>query len=465
MSESVAPLPDDLALCHEIIRQQADTIGESRRRIQQLEHQVELLVRRQFGPRRESVDPDHLRLFSDAAADGVAEAIDPGPAEAECGKSRRPWRRRGRQILPDGLTRKRVEYELADEELPCPDCGHVRTKIGEEIGEQLEYVPSSLFVIQHARFRYACRACQEHVAIADKPPQPIDRGLPGPGLLAQTITSKYSDHLPLYRLEDIYARHGVVLSRATLCGWMARSAELLTPLYDLMVKRVLQSVTIHTDDTTVPVWDPTLPKTRTGRFWVYFGDLRNPYVVYDYTPRRTRDGPERFLRGFRGYLQADAFSGYDRMCAGPDVIEVACWAHVRRKFFESRTSAPVLAHAALARIRQLYKIESDAESFSAEDRRALRQRESIPRLIAFGDWLTEQGRHALPKSPIGQAIAYTRSNWAALCRYPEQGELSIDNNLAERMLRAQAIGRRIWTFLGSDRGGRTAAVLYSFTGT
>ena len=220
------------------------------------------------------------------------------------------------------------------------------------------------------------------------------------------------------------------LSRATLCGWMASCAELLTPLYDLMVKRVLLSIVIHTDDTTVPVLDPTLPKTRTGRFWVYIGDVRNPYVVYDYTPRRTRDGPERFLKGFRGYLQADAFSGYDRICAGPGVKEVACWAHVRRKFFESRTSAPVLAHAALARIRQLYKIESAAEEFSAEDRRALRQRDSVPLLTAFGEWLTEQGRLALPKSPIGQAIAYAQSNWAALCRYPEHGELSIDNVIA-----------------------------------
>src|SRR5512135_3582602 len=227
----------------------------------------------------------------------------------------------------------------------------------------------------------------------------------------------------VYRQEDILARQGVVLSRSTLCGWMAQAAELLAPLYDLMVQRVLWSTIIHTDDTPVPVWDPTLPKTRTGRFWAYVGDLRYPYVVYDYTPRRTRDGPEQFLKGFRGYLQADAFSGYDRMCAGPDVIEVACWAHVRRKFFESRTSAPVPAHAALARIRQLYAIEYAGETFAAEDRRALRQRESVPLLTAFGEWLTEQGRHVLPKSPIGQAIAYAQSNWAALLRYTEHGDL------------------------------------------
>jgi transposase len=257
----------------------------------------------------------------------------------------------------------------------------------------------------------------------------------------------------------------VELSRATLCGWMARCAELLTPLFHEMVKRVLLSLVIHTDDTTVPVWDPTLPHTRTGRFWVYVGDMRHPYVVYDYTPRRTRDGPEDFLKGYRGYLQADAFSGYDRICAGPGVIEVACWAHVRRKFYESRTSAPVQAHAALARIRQLYKIEHDVAELSAEDRRALRQRDALPLLNAFEEWLTEQGHKALPKSPIGQAIAYAQSNWAALLRYTEHGDLSIDNNLAERTLRAQAIGRRNWTFLGSDRGGRTAAVLYSLTGT
>jgi transposase len=465
MCKHASPLPDDLGLAHEIIRQQADTIQQSQRRIEQLEHQVELLLRRQYGPRRESVDPNQLRLFTEDIPEDVAEGSDEAPPESEQAKPKRRWRRKGRQTLPESLPRKRIEYELDAEELPCPDCGHTRTRIGEEISEQLEYIPSSLLVIQHVRCRYACRACQEHVALADKPPQPIDKGLPGPGLLAQTITGKYSDHLPLYRLEDIFARHGVVLSRATLCGWMARSAELLTPLYDLMVKRVLLSTVIHTDDTTVPVWDPTLPKTRTGRFWDYIGDVRNPYVVYDYTPRRTRDGPERFLKGYCGYLQADAFSGYDRMCAGPDVTEVACWAHVRRKFYEARTSAPVPAHAALARIRQLYRIETAAEGFSAEDRRALRQRQSVPLLTAFGEWLTEQGRLALPKSPIGQAIAYARSNWAALCRYPDHGELSIDNNLAERMLRAQAIGRRNWTFLGSDRGGRTAAVLYSFTGT
>jgi transposase len=465
MSDSDAPLPADLDLCHETIRQQAATIEEAQRRIEQLEHQIEQLLRHRYGPRRETVDPDQLRLFTDEEPEGLAEGAPEEPTKPEdTAPARRRWRRRGRQRLPEHLHRERIEYKLPPEELPCPDCGHLRVKIGEEVSEQLEYVPASMRVLQHVRFRYACRACQEHVVIADKPRQPIDKGLPGPGLLAQTITSKYSDHLPLYRLEDIFARHGVELSRATLCGWMGSCAALLTPLYDLMVNRVLPSAVIHTDDTTVPVLDLTLPQTRTGRFWVYIGDVRNPYVVYDYTPRRTRDGPEQFLKGFRGYLQADAFTGHDRLCAGSDVIEVACWAHVRRKFFESRTTAPVPAHAALARIRQLYKLEDAAAGLSADDRRVLRQRDALPLLNAFEEWLSEQGCKALPKSPIGQAIAYAQSNWAALLRYTEHGDLSIDNNLAEHMLRGQAIGRRNWTFLGSDRGGRTAAVLYSVTG-
>ena len=419
MCEHAAPLPDDLALCHEIIRQQADTIRESQRRIEQLEHQVELLLRRQYGPRRESVDPDQLRLFTDDAPEDVAEGTTEEPPESEDAKPKRQLAAQGAADAPRGPAPEADRVRAVRRGVALPGLrthAHQDRRGGQRAAGIRAVV--ALRDRQHARFRYACRACQEHVALADKPPQPIDKGLPGPGLLAQTITSKYCDHLPLYRLEDIFARHGVELSRATLCGWMASCAELLTPLYDLMVKRVLLSTVIHTDDTTVPVFDPTLPKTRTGRFWVYIGDVRNPYVVYDYTPRRTRDGPERFLKGFRGYLQADAFSGYDRICAGSGVKEVACWAHVRRKFFESRTSAPVLAHAALARIRQLYKIETAAEEFSAEDRRALRQRDSVPLLTAFGEWLTEQGRLALPKSPIGQAIAYAQSNWAALVSLP-----------------------------------------------
>ncbi|WP_197447157.1 IS66 family transposase [Tautonia plasticadhaerens] len=303
------------------------------------------------------------------------------------------------------------------------------------------------------------------LAVLEKPPQPIDKGLPGPGLLANVITGKYGDHPPLYRQEDILSRHGVTLSRATLCEWMARAAEVLRPLHDVMAGLARSSKVIWTDDTTVPVWDPTLPATRIGRFLVYVGDDWNPFRVYDFTPRRTRDGPERFLGSYQGYLQADAFSGYDRICTEPGVIKVACWAHVRRKFYECRTTAPVLAHEALARIRQLYRIEAECRALPAAKPREIRQRDAVPLLAAFEAWLDEQCRQMLPKSPLGKAIAYARNQWQGLQTYTRDGELSIDNNLAERTLRAQAIGRMNYLFVGSDRGGRTAAVLYSFVGS
>jgi transposase len=459
MSTDAFSLPDDTALCHELIRQQADTIRQSQRKIEQLEHYLKQLLRRQFGPRRERLDPDQLALF-DA---GIVEPVAEDTVETE--ESSKSQRRRGggRRPLPKELPRKRIEYQLPEAELPCPECGQRRQKIGEEVSEQLEFVPASLHVIQHVRFKYACRCCQEHVAVAGKPAQPIDRGLPGPGLLAHTITSKYSDHLPLYRLEDIFARHGMELSRSTMCSWMRQSADLLWPLYELMVSRVLASKIIWTDDTPVPVLDRTLPKTRQGRFWVYAGDDRHPYSVYDYTASRNRDGPEQFLKGFRGFLQADAFSGYDRLCSGPGVTEVACWAHARRKFYDARTTAPELAHEVLARIGQLYELERHAKELSSNERCALRQCESTRLLNCLGDLLLNQKPRVLPKSPLGQAISYALANWRALCRYVEDGDLSIDNNLSERALRAQAVGRKNWLFVGSDNGGRTAAVLFSMT--
>ncbi len=462
MKKPADHLPDDVTLLKQMVRDQAETIRQSQQRIEKLEHYLELILRRQYGPRRERIDPNQLQLFEDTPTAEESEDVPEEDAEDE-EPAERQRRHGGRRKLPAELPRQRIEYELSDDQLPCPHCAGPRQKIGEDISEQLEFIPSALHVIQHVRFKYACRTCQEQVAVAGKPAQPIEKGLPGPGLLAHTITSKYSDHLPLYRLEDIFARHGVELSRSTMCGWMARCAELLRPLYDLMVARVLQSKVIHTDDTPVSVLDPELPKTRTGRFWVYAGDNRHPYSVYDFTASRRRDGPELFLKGFRGYLQADAFAGYDRLCAGPAVDEVACWAHARRKFYESRTTSPEIAHQMLVTIRQLYAVERRAKEWTAHERQGLRQTESLPLLESLGAWLAEQSQRVLPKSPIGKAISYARSNWQALCRYTEDGDLAIDNNLSERTLRAQAIGRKNWLFVGSDNGGRTAAVLFSMT--
>jgi transposase len=367
MNEAEPTLPDEIPLCHELIRQQADSLEQAHRRIEQLEHAMDVLLRQKYGPRSERLDPNQLRLFAEEGDEPLPTA-EPDIEPESPAKPKRTWKRRGRQTLPEHLPRVPVVIDLPEDERACPGCGELRVHFGDEISEQLDYTPASLFVRQFIRRKYACRPCQEHVAIPPMTPQPIDKGLAGPGLLAHVITNKFAYHLPLYRQEQILAHHGVTISRATLCGWMAQAAELLGPLYLLMIRRVRGSRIIWTDDTTVPVWDPTLPKTRTGRFWVYLGDVLNPYCVYDFTPRRTRDGPERFLEGFAGYLQADAFSGYDRICAGSKVIRVACWAHARRKFYDARRTDPRPAHQALARIGQLYKIEDACKELSADER-------------------------------------------------------------------------------------------------
>jgi len=472
-----AALPEDPALLKQFALQLLAAWQKQERRIEQLEHQIDQLLRRYYGPRSERFDPDQLKLFAGEELDATPSAAaseEPPPSPATA-VPRPSVNGHGRRKLPANLARKRIEHTLTTDQLSCPCCGNQRTKFAEEISEQLEYEPASLFVVEHVRFKYACPACQEQVVVADKPPQPIDKGLPGPGLLAMVTVSKQGDHLPLYRQEEIFSRHGVDLPRSTLCGWLAECAALLQPLYRLMVARVLQSKVLHTDDTTVPVLDPSLPHTRQGRFWLYFGDRNHPYAVYDYTPNHKRDGPARFLVNYQGYLQADAFGGYDGIYAGSSgkIVEVACWAHARRKFYDAQRSAGAVAHEALARIGQLYSIERELtevcagawSELSGDERAerivAVRAERARPLLESFGQWLRERHAKALPKSPIGQAIAYALSNWTALGRYTEDGDLAIDNNLAERTLRPCAIGRKNWLFAGSDNGARTAAVLYT----
>ena len=462
---SPAPLPTDVALCHAIIGEQSSTIETLQRKLTQIEHYLEQLVRHRFGQRSEKLDPNQLPLF-DAAANGEPNAgPQPEPKTADLPIKAHVRRGGGRMQIPKDWPRDRREYDLAENEKDCPGCGQRRDRIGCETSEQLEYVPAKLLVIEHVRWKYACRHCQEQVALAPKPPQPIDKGIPGPGLLAHLTVSKHSEHLPLYRLEDVMARHGVLLSRGTMCRWLGQTADLLMPLYELMVARVRSSRILWTDDMPVPVFDPELPKTRIGRFWVYCGDRRNPYTVYDFTPTRGRDGPVNFLAGFRGYLEADAYAGYEVIYATGTVQPVFCWAHARRKFFEAKESQPTEAHTALAFIHRLYEVERTAKEFAPEERRALRQAESLPILQEFQAWLAALEPTLRPKSPVGQALGYVLPRWAGFTRYCDDGELTIDNNVSERRIRPCAIGRKNWLFCGSDRGGRTAAMLLSFTAT
>lgn len=531
-SITIDDLPDDTATLKRMILELLASLHEHQGDLAALRHRIDLLLRRLYGPRQERFDPNQLLLF--AAADATT-AAPPEPAPPPSAPRR--CRPHGRRRLPNNLPRETCHHELSEAERICPGCGQVRSDIGSERSEQLDYRPASLFVIEHVVHKYACRcrsrqpasapeasrvaaqesepmprpqseplpaavaaasaiplnveesaspaasaepacsaaglvAAAEGVVIAAvKPVMPIAKGLPGPGLLAHLIVSKCVDHLPLHRLERVYERQGLLLPRSTLCDWMAASASLLRPLYDVMVSIVLQSRALHTDDTTVKMQEPQTHTLHTARLWAYLGDNDHPYNVFDFTQTRKRDGPQQFLANYQGYLHADAFSGYDGLYLPASatgtvrILEVACNAHARRKFYEARGSDALRAHQALAYYRQLYELERSARDFDEEQRLQMRQDLALPILERFEKWLKEQRDEVLPKSPMAEAIGYALNNWTALIRYTEAGFLAIDNNVSEREMKRVAIGRKNWLFVGSPQGGQTAAVLLSFTST
>ncbi len=476
----VSELPDDPALLKRLIadrdalidriRQEATEQLEAQRQRLEAEKKAEIdaILRRFYGPKSERFDPRQLLLFG-LKVDAMP--LDEPSVAEEAGEplaTRRVRNRHkhGRQHLPGHLPRVEVEHDLADAERPCPCCGEMRHRIGREVSEQLEYLPASFKVLRHVRHTYACKRCETtavdpQIATAAKPPQPIDKGLAGPGLLAYVITSKLGDHLPLYRLEHIFERQDVSIARSTMCAWLQTAAELVQPLVRLMGDRVRRSRVIHTDETVVPVQAPGEGKCRKGRIWTYIGDHQNPYVVYDYTPDRTRAGPSNWLAGYKGYLQADAYGGYDGIYHKGDVTEVACWAHARRKFFDAKSTDGRRSTLMLAMVGELYDVERQAKDLSEEARLELRQRQSVPILARIQAWLDDEGRVVLPRSPMAGAIGYALNQWDALCVYTTQGFLAIDNNAAERALKRVAIGRKNWLFAGNDRAGQTAATLYS----
>ena len=449
----------------EVLARYEETVQSQQQTIRRQEQELTRLLRRLYGPKQERIDPDQLTLFDAEELEQLAEelAADEADENQQPTTSRRRRRGHGRRPLPRHVPREQVLYELDEAERRCPCCGETRQEIGRETSEQLDYVPASFKVIEHVRVKYACRHCAEHVAIAAKPPQPIEKGLPGPGLLAQTVLAKYGDHTPLYRQEDIATRHGIVLRRSTLCDWIAAAADLARPLYERMCARVRASRIIHTDDTSVKLLDGLSGHARTARFWAYIGDARNPCTVYDFTDSRKRDGPLEFLEGFGGYLQADAYGGYDGLYQDPqrNILEVACWTHCRRYWWEARSTDSPRAHEALGYIGRLYQIEEVVRDRAAHEVSAARQEYALPILSDFQSWLDDQQGRVLPKSPIAQALTYTLNQWAALNRYCEDGELSIDNNVSERTVKIPALGRKNWLFVASHAGGRRAAILFS----
>jgi transposase len=419
-----------------------------------------------FGRRRErfTEDAGQGHLF-DLDPDLPAGADHPEPASSdnqdlEVRGHRR--RRKKREIDWDTLPQIHHAHDLPEAEKNCSCCGRRMDRIGEDITRELELQPAKLEAHIHTRPKYACRRCKEGVRAAPLPQRPIPGGIAGPGLITEVIVGKLGDHLPLYRLEDILARYGVYISRSTLCDWVKFTAELFRPLHDLQRERVLQSSVMWTDDTHVTVLGGAQGSFR-GYFWTYIGDQHHPYSVYDFTNSRCRAGPAGFLESYSGYLHADAYTGYDAMFVdvGSGVIEVACWAHTRRKFFDAVNSSPREAHQVLEWIRQLYDIEDRACEWPVDARREFRARESNLVLDRIEAYLAELAPRVLPKSSLAKAVTYARNQWKALRRYTGDGRLTIDNNVSERTLRHQAIGRKNWLFLGSEAAGPRAAVLYT----
>jgi transposase len=429
----------------------------------ELAETLALLRRYLFGPRRERRvdDPDQGHLF-DLPAEPEAGPIAPAPDDDAASPRPRPARS-PRRARFEHLPHIRIEHDLTEAEKTCSCCGAPKARIGEDESRELEFVPARLEVRVHILPKYACSKCRDGVASPPVPPKPTSGGMAGPGLVAFVVVSKFADHLPLYRLEDILTRHGVHLSRSTLGDWVRDAAAVVEPLASLQKDLVLDSPVIWTDDTPVTVLGGEQAGSSTGRFWAYIGDDGHPYTVYDFTMSRSRDGPAAFLGDYRGFLQADAYGGYDGIFLASDggIEEVACWAHARRKFFDARSNAPRQANEILEWIRQLYDIEDRARQWSAAERQALRQREAVPILDRIEARLDELTGRSLPKSALGKAVTYARNQWAALRRYTDDGRLTIDNNVSERTLRLQAIGRKNWQFLGSAEAGPRAAVLFT----
>ena len=452
---SIEQLPNDASTLKQMVLALLDQIDD-------LNGQLYYLKRQLFGKKSEKLDPAQRLLFENLYDQVKAKIDQQKPSKAKTVRERKRADHKGRNPLPMDLPREVIEIDPTDEEKTCPVCHKEKQRIGSEETEKLEYIPASFYVKKYVRYKYACKECESHISIGQLPPMAIDKGIAGEGLLAHVITSKYCDHNPLNRLEGILKRHGVDINVSTMCDWVGKSADLLEPLVKRMHAKILQSPKINTDDTPIPVKSKKRRgSTYNGYLWVYVDKEHN--VVFDFTPTRSRDGPVKFLGKYSGYVQADAYSGYDEFFRKSDATEVGCHAHARRKFDYSLDTDPVRAARLLVLWGRLYDIERKAkdENYSSEQLLEARQKEAKPILAEIKTVLDEYKNQVLPKSPIGKAITYSLNQWEALNRYVDDPMLEIDNNLSERILRMVVIGRKNYMFAGSEAGAWRAAIIYS----
>ena len=493
---SVVELPEDLealkAAVRSLLLERDDAVRHAEQQKQRAEKQIKRagelqveLLRLQmelerykkwyYGPRADRLaSPGELaQMLLSFAEELDRKPVNPDdvPPHTEPQEElRRVKRRKGRRNLAnfEDLPVVTQVHELSAVERVCPCCGEERQEIGAEESWQIEYLPGHFERIHHVRKKYACAGCESsgdnpQMEAAARPETAIDKGLAGPGLLAYIVTSKFSDYLPLYRLEDIFARQGFEISRATQSVWCGDVADLVEPLYDLMAERVRASHVVATDDTILPILGKG--ETANARMWVYVGDESYPYNVFDFTLNRGRDGPKYFLKDYRQVLLADGYGGYNGVVAGNEITRAGCWAHVRRKIIDAEKAAPEIAQEAIARIRALYAVEKQAREAATPERLRLRQEESAPVLAELREKLLAWKEQLLPKHPMAEAIHYALGEWTELTVFLNDPAVPLDNYVSEREMKRVVLTRKNSLFVGNARGGRTAAILASLTST
>lgn len=481
MVNTSTELPDDVAALRAMVLAQRTELAaaragliEQRFEIEALKTRLSKLLRLSFGTSSEKLRAqlEQLELTLDDIDERLAETGVDATASDSAAVDANTIGKPARRPLPETLPRDVVEHAApcCAKTGACLACGGVLRPMGEDVTEILEYVPGSFRVIRHVRLKLSCRSC-EAITQAPAPCLPIRRGRAGPGLIAHVLVAKYADHLPLHRQAEIYAREDIDLPRSTLADMVGQAARLMRPLVDALARHVMAGVRVHADDTVVPVLEPGLGRTRTARLWTYVRDDRPygcadpPAVLYRYTPDRKGEHPRAHLADFKGILQADGYAGFAGLY-GNRVVEAACMAHARRKFWDvHEKTKSSLSREALDRIGALYKIEERIRRCRPEERLRIRAEHTAPLMAALHDWLEATLARISGRSDLAKAIRYSLGRWDALTLILRDGRACIDNSAAERAMRPIAIGRRNWTFAGSDAGGHRAAAIYSLIET
>ncbi len=451
-------LPNNLSECHKLITDLRNRVKTLDERVAELEKHLSRRNRATFGQKSAKVDAALLTGTGKAIHSQAANELDAEKDRLNIVPDKKHGG--GRSVPSHALEPRKVEHRLEASKIPCPCCGQPREIIGFDVSHQIEFIRALFASIQHIMFKYACKNCDGQIVIAQKPYQPIDKGLPGPGLLAKIATDKFWLHLPLYRQEQVFTALSIPINRSSMCRWLKGVADLLSPIVKRMSRLILSSHVIQSDTTTLPVIKKGLGKTHRGYIWVYRGDADRPYVFYDYSDTEHSIYPEKILKGYTGILQTDGTNKFNEIIEN-GATAANCWAHVHCYFEDAWKADPVPAEFPMGVIKSLFDIERVAATLPEAERKDLRQRLAKPKLALLKAWLDETQRVEPPKTKLGDAISYTLNRWPALLVYLNHPSVEISNNASERSIKPMVLSRRNWLFAGSEEGGQTAATIMS----